>query len=83
MEMILLIAALICAAASVAAALSLSRCLRALDAREGADWRELTEPELDALCERAAREQRRFEEALSGILAYGEADMRRRPGEEV
>ena len=56
---------------------------RALDAREGADWRELTEPELDALCERAAREQRRFEEALSGILAYGEADMRRRPGEEV
>ena len=93
MEIILLIAALICAAASVllhqshkasyGAALSLSRCLRALDAREGADWRELTEPELDALCERAAREQRRFEEALSGILAYGEADMRRRPGEEV
>lgn len=32
MEIILLIAALICAAASVAAALSLSRCLRALDA---------------------------------------------------
>ena len=54
-----------------------------MSAREGADWRELTEPELDALCERAAREQRRFEEALSGILAYGEADMRRRPGEEV
>ena len=49
MEIILLIAALVCAAASVAAALSLSRCLRALDAREGADWTELTEPELDAL----------------------------------
>ena len=40
MEIILLIAALVCAAASVAAALSLSRCLRALDAREGADWTE-------------------------------------------
>lgn len=83
MEIILLIAALICAAASVTAALALARCLRALDARESGDWTELTEPELDALCERAAREQRRFEEALSGILAYGEADMRRRPGEEV
>lgn len=83
MEIILLIASLICAAASVTAALSLLRCIRALDARESANWTELTEPELDALCERAAREQRCFEEALSGILAYGEADMRRRPGEEV
>ena len=33
--------------------------------------------------QRALREQRRFEEALSGILAYGLDDMRRRPGEEA
>lgn len=82
MEIILLIAALVCAAASVAAAVSLSRCLKALmdcSAREtGA-----SEAELDAVRERALREQRRFEEALAGILSYGQADMRRRPGEEA
>ena len=37
----------------------------------------------EELRERALREQRRFEEALSGILAYGLDDMRRRPGEEA
>ena len=82
MEIILLIAALVCAASSVAAAVSLARCLKALgDCRAP----EAAPPEtgLDELRERALREQRRFEEALAGILSYGQADMRRRPGEEV
>lgn len=82
MEIILLIAALVCAASSVAAAFSLARCLKALgDCRAP----EAAPPEagLDELRERALREQRRFEEALAGILSYGQADMRRRPGEEV
>ena len=84
MEIILLIAALICAAASVTSAFSLSRCLRALE-----DCETLRPPaappeaELNELRERAMREQRRFEEALAGILNYGQSDMRRRPGEEV
>lgn len=82
MEIILLIAALVCAASSVAAAVSLARCLKALGdclAPEAAP----PEAGLDELRERALREQRRFEEALAGILSYGQADMRRRPGEEV
>ena len=41
------------------------------------------EAELNELRERAMREQRRFEEALAGILNYGQSDMRRRPGEEA
>ena len=80
MEIFLLIAALCCAAASVAAAVSLARCLRALEAREE---RAAPDAPPDELRERALREQRRFEEALSGILAYGLEDMRRRPGEEA
>ena len=80
MEIILLIAALICAAASVTAAFSLSRCLRAL---EDCETLRPPEAELNELRERAMREQRRFEEALAGILNYGQSDMRRRPGEEV
>lgn len=82
MEIILLIAALVCAASSVAAAFSLARCLKALgdcSAPEAAP----PEAGLDELRERALCEQRRFEEALAGILSYGQADMRRRPGEEV
>ena len=61
MEIILLIAALVCAAACTASGVS-------------AAWLRSSE--------RALREQRRFEEALAGILSYGRADMCRRPGEE-
>ncbi len=82
MEIFLLIAALCCAAASVAAALSLARCLRALEAME-AQRAPVPPTAPEELRERALREQRRFEEALSGILAYGLDDMRRRPGEEA
>ena len=83
MEIILLIAALICAAASVTAAFSLARCLRALEEAAPSGLASPKDSELDELRERAMREQRRFEEALAGILSYGQADMRRRPGEEV
>lgn len=82
MEIFLLIAALCCSAASVAAALSLARCLRALEAIE-AQRAPVPPAAQEELRERALREQRRFEEALSGILAYGLDDMRRRPGEEA
>ncbi len=82
MEIFLLIAALCCAAASVAAALSLARCLRALETME-AQRAPVPPAAQEELRERALREQRRFEEALSGILAYGLDDMRRRPGEEA
>lgn len=82
MEIFLLIAALCCAAASVVAALSLARCLRALEAME-AQRAPVPPAAQEELRERALREQRRFEEALSGILAYGLDDMRRRPGEEA
>ena len=82
MEIFLLIAALCCAAASVAATLSLARCLRALEAME-AQRAPVPPAAQEELRERALREQRRFEEALSGILAYGLDDMRRRPGEEA
>ena len=80
MEIFLLIAALCCAAASVAAALSLARCLREAMEAQRAPVPPAAQEELR---ERALREQRRFEEALSGILAYGLDDMRRRPGEEA
>jgi hypothetical protein len=83
MEIILLIAALVCAASSVAAAISLARCLKALEAAMPPGPIPAQEPEPDELRERALREQRRFEEALAGILSYGQADMQRRQGEEV
>ena len=66
----------------MAAALSLARCLRALEAME-AQRAPVPPAAQEELRERALREQRRFEEALSGILAYGLDDMRRRPGEEA
>ena len=78
MEIFLLIAALCCAAARI---FSVARCLRALEAIE-AQRAPVPPAAQEELRERALREQRRFEEALSGILAYGLDDMRRRPGEE-
>ena len=77
MEIILLIAALVCAAACTASGAALWLCLRS--AAETPAAPELSEEEGR---ERALREQRRFEEALAGILSYGRADMCRRPGEE-
>ena len=67
MEIILLIAALVCAAACTASGAALWLCLRSLERSQAAETP--AAPELS-------------EEALAGILSYGRADMCRRPGEE-
>lgn len=77
MEIILLIAALVCAAACTASGAALWLCLRSLERSQAAET-----PAAPELSEEEGREQRRFEEALAGILSYGRADMCRRPGEE-
>lgn len=82
MEIILLIAALVCAAACTASGAALWLCLRSLERSQAAETPATPELSEEEGRERALREQRRFEEALAGILSYGRADMCRRPGEE-